>query len=458
MLLYRGRAFGAKGEGYIPTIKVESKTPDELLDSTNYSDWEDFNSIWNITEDGISLNVQVENIPDNIILVATDANTEGTYTLGQYTGIIGENVFDDIQDAVNNADEGSTIIVAPGEYNGNILFGGKSLTIQAQYLAYKDGVKETDESKLSKFTGTFNAYGDTAESFYADQKIVIDGFALSGDGLKIGNNNYNSVGNLEVRHCTMTFGKNLTNPSDNSYAGLNYFVKVNGNNGTPYATVTVENNYVSGTPNPNVYPIQLWDVEKTVVKNNTIILEKAENHQTISISKTAENATVEITKNEITGAGGGVYVTTWLLCGDNTEENTFAGIIDVKDNTITCAESDIYPIFLGYAEVEDVPYGQLGGKLTVEQNIDGDGVPVEVVFDIKENDEATDPVVIFATFKDDEKAIATCGQASNKGTITITMPDALEKTGYTFLGWKYGNKTARAGDEVTISEDTVFEA
>ncbi len=142
MLLYRGRAFGAKGEGYIPTIKVESKIPDELLDSTNYSDWEDFNSIWNITEDGISLNVQVENIPDNIILVAADANTEGTYTLGQYTGIIGENVFDDIQDAVNNADEGSTIIVAPGEYNGNILFGGKSLTIQAQYLAYKDGVKK----------------------------------------------------------------------------------------------------------------------------------------------------------------------------------------------------------------------------------------------------------------------------------------------------------------------------
>ena len=152
------------------------------------------------------------------------------------------------------------------------------------------------------------------------------------------------------------------------------------------------------------------------------------------------------------------YVTTWLLCGDNTEKNTFAGIIDVKDNTITCAESDIYPIFLGYEEVEDVPYGQLGGKLTVEQNIDGDGVPVEVVFDIKENDEATDPVVIFATFKDDEKAIATYGQASNKGTITITMPDALEKTGYTFLGWKYGNKTSRAGDEVTISEDTVFEA
>ena len=192
-----------------------------------------------LQKNGISLNVQVENIPDNIILVAADANTEGTYTLGQYTGIIGENVFDDIQDAVNNADEGSTIIVAPGEYNGNILFGGKSLTIQAQYLAYKDGVKETDESKLSKFTGTFNAYGDTAESFYADQKIVIDGFALSGDGLKIGNNNYNSVGNLEVRRCTMTFGKNLTNPSDNSYAGLNYFVKANGNNGTPYATVTV---------------------------------------------------------------------------------------------------------------------------------------------------------------------------------------------------------------------------
>lgn len=283
--------------------------------------------------------------------------TQNLVTLKNADG--SEQVFTQIQAAIDNATDGATITVGPGTYNGNITFGGKSLTIQAQYPAYKDGVRETDTSKLSRFTGTFNTYGMDSSSFNEDQKVVIEGFALSGNGLKIGNQNYNSVGNLEVRHCTMEFGENSTPSNTNHYAGLNYFVKTNGNNDENYASVTVEDNYISGTPAENIFPIQLWDVDSAAVQNNVMDLSNAEDKQAISISKMDDAATVTITDNTISGAGGGIYVTTWYLDGvTNNNDKTFTGSITVKDNTMDCAESEMHPIFLGWAnEGSD---GQLG--------------------------------------------------------------------------------------------------
>lgn len=40
----------------------------------------------------------------------------------------------------------------------------------------------------------------------------------------------------------------------------------------------------------------------------------------------------------------------------------------------------------------------------------------------------------------------------------FVVPAAPEKAGFTFLGWKYGDKIAKAGDTVTISESTEFVA
>lgn len=364
--------------------------------------------------------------------------------------------FKTIQDAVDYAKDGSEIVVAPGTYDGNVLFGGKSLTIKAQYPAYVDGAK-TEDGKLSKFTGTFNTYGGASDAFYEDQTIVIDGFALSGDGMKIGNNNYNSVGNLEVRHCTMTFGQNLANANANSYAGLNYFVKVNGNAGAPYASVTVEDNYVSGEPVENVYPIQLWDVDMAVVKGNTMELENAAGHQAIGVSKMAKDATVEITKNVVNGAGGGIYVTTWLLDGVDTDaQAVYTGTITVKDNTLGCVESEtMYPIFLGYEENENsVPYGLLAGTQIVNTNTDKDDKNIDAV--TVRGPEKGDTTIITATFVNDKTTVAEYSTSETK--LKVTAPAAPEKAGYTFLGWKYGDEIAKAGDTVTISESTEFVA
>ena len=362
--------------------------------------------------------------------------------------------FSTIQDAVDKAVDGSTITVAPGTYNGNIIFGDKSLTIKAQYPAYENGKKETDESKLSKFTGTFNTYGTDSTSFNADQTIIIDGFALSGQGLKIGNNNYNSVGNLEVRHCTMTsFDGNLDTAE--SYNQQNYFVKLNGNNGDPYASVIVEDNYVAGTPVTNVYPIQLWDVDNAVVRNNVIKLTSADNFEAVGISKMAENATVDVSGNTISGAGTAVSVTTWLLNGDTQDGNTnFKGTITVTDNMLSCPEAaNQTPIFIGYKNTGE--YGLLGGTINTSNNTNN-GKAVEAVLGQKEGAPVN---MLTATFNyNNGEPVDIIRAAISDGKATITTPATPTREGYTFKGWVANGKHYNANTSVTITEDTTFTA
>ena len=378
--------------------------------------------------------------------------TQVVYAVVEQKGTV--EAFSTIQDAVDKAVDGSTITVAPGTYNGNIMFGGKSLTIKAQYPAYENGVQETDASKLSTFTGTFNTFGDSASSFNTNQTIIIEGFTLSGDGLKIGNMNYNSVGNLEVRHCTMKFGNNLSDANTNSYAGYNYFVKLNGNNGDPYASVIVEDNYVAGTPVTNVFPIQLWDVDNAVVRNNVIKLTSADNFEAVGISKMAENAKIDISGNTISGAGTAVSVTTWLLGGDTTDgAKQFEGTITVADNTLTCPEADNQtPIFIGYKAVKGAPYGLLGGTINTSNNTNN-GEAVEAVLGQKDGSKAT---MMTATFNYNN------GEPAKEITVakgaTIITPAAPTREGYTFKGWVANGKHYNANTSVTITEDTTFTA
>lgn len=361
----------------------------------------------------------------------------------------------DLAGKVANAPDGATIVVAPGTYSGNITFGGKSLTIKAQYPAYKNGVME-DESKLSKFTGTFNtSEGTDAAAFDADQKIVIEGFAFSGNGLKVGNTHYSTVGTLEVRNCTMKFGENLENEGQSRYQ-LNYFVK---NSSVGKANVIVEDNYIFGEPVKDVFPLQLWGVQNATVANNVFELTGAENHQAIGVSKMAADAKVNISGNTISGAGGGIYVTTWLLDGNKTNaEAAFKGTVTVEDNILTCEASEtMEPIFIGYetnAANSDTPYGTIGkdARISATGNTNN-GSDVAAVIVAGPADET--PAVYVVTVKDDgeivdQKVVANGG--------TYTLPTRPYNPYYMLKGWSDGSKTYDVGDEVTITKDTVFTA
>lgn len=364
--------------------------------------------------------------------------------------------FANIQDAVDAADPNSEITVAPGTYNGNIMFDGKSLTIKAQYPAYENG-KQTEDSKLSTFTGTFNTYGENPSSFNEKQTLIIDGFALSGEGLKIGNNNYNSVGNLEVRHCTMTsFDGNLG--SAENYNQQNYFVKLNGvTDDSYYASVIVEDNYVAGTPVKDVYPIQLWDVKNVIVRNNVVDLDNAAGFDAVSISKLSEDATVDVSSNTISGAGTAASITTWYLGGNTTTDGAeqFKGTITVEDNELTCPEAkDKTPIFIGYIAAKGQAYGLLGGTINTSNNTNN-GEAVEAVLGQKE-DAPVDMLTATFNYNNGEPVDQITAVASN-GKATITTP-APTREGYTFKGWVANGKHYNANTSVTITEDTTFTA
>ena len=386
--------------------------------------------------------------------------TQNLVTLKNADG--SEQVFTQIQAAIDNATDGAAITVGPGTYDGNITFGSKSLTIRAQYPAYKNGAKETDQSKLSNFTGTFNTYGENSNSFNKSQKVVIEGFALSGDGLKIGNQNYNSVGNLTVRNCTFACGANLSEVNGNNYAGQNYMIKTNGSaDDENYATVVVENNYFSGTPVTNVYPVQLWDVDSATVTGNVMEFSKDYNGQAIGVSKMKENAQVEVSGNSITNAAGGIYITTWELGGKGNNQGTFTGEIEVTDNVMVNVGSEsMDAIFIGYdrtAASENAPYGLLAGIQTVSGNTDnGSAVGATIV----RGPESSDTKLITAIFQNgDTVYTVTASPAAGETAITVTTPAAPADYGYNhFVGWSDGSKTHEAGAKVIISKDTTFTA
>ncbi len=354
-----------------------------------------------------------------------------------------------------NAVEGDVVItLAPGYYgNSNILLGDNNLTIKAQYPAYQNG-NVTDEDMLTKFNGTLNTY-ISYDVFNEEQKVVIDGIAFAGDGLKIGNMNYNSVGNIEVRNCTMTTGNNFENANENNHAGYNYFVKTNGGDTQGYASVVVENNYVSGK-NAVVTPLQLWKVDNVVVKDN--VFELNDKVGAINVSKMNTDSKVEVSGNEVSGAKSGVSVTTWLLGGDTTNgKAVFGGSVTVTDNKLNVTGT---PIFLGYDESAKPSdgrnaYGQMGGTVVATDNTNN-GVAVGA--EIGQYPEVTESSSYTVVIKDGEKIVATY-MVDKDGSGEFKLPDKLSKTGYRFMGWS--DKDGTIYDEnskVTVTEDAEFTA
>ena len=352
-------------------------------------------------------------------------------------------------EAIADAKEDAVITLAPGTYDGNIQFDGKSLTIKARYPAYPEDGEIPDDDLLSVFTGTFNTSEGTGDdAFQEDQCVIIDGIAFEGDGLKVGSTNYNTVGELIVKNCTMVCGKNLVNGVVN-YNQYNYFVKVSGNAGAPYAKVTVYNNKVTGTPEKDVYPIQLWDVSFADVSENLIYLTDAPaGHQAINISKMAENATVIVEDNVIVNATGGIYVTTWLLGG--TGNCAFTGDIDIVNNVMDVTGT---PIYIGWEE-STAPYGSLDASCSIaDENNTNNGKPV-VADIIQKPGEA--PVTYVVTIMDGKNVV---DMRSVVAGAEYKLPAAPTKPGYIFMGWKCSDgHTHQANETVTVEKDMTFTA
>ncbi len=137
------------------------------------------------------------------------------------------------------------------------------------------------------------------------------------------------------------------------------------------------------------------------------------------------------------------------IAGDN--EEYVCNNIAIQDNELTNIsyanyDSDIYS--------SGIRIGLNSDAVSLENNqISMLNNKSAIYFDPVEEEETPSRVVV--RLKNDDVEIGAYVLKPDEG---FTLPEAPEKAGYTFLGWKYGDKTAKAGDKVTISEDTVFEA
>ena len=437
-----GAKIGEIAENVLTTENAFAVQAFTATEDYNYYTLADFN-----TARGDSIETGISNLDNSELAEGIDYENGGGMLRG-YVLTDG----DDVQAAIDKLpDNGkSYIVLAPGTYDGNIQFDGKSLTIKAQYPANPESGNSPTRDQQSKFTGTFNTSEGTGDdAFQEDQCVIIDGIAFKGDGLKVGNNNYNTVGELIVKNCTMECGKNLEKADVVNYNQYNYFVKVSGNAGAPYAKVTVNNNKVTGTPEKDVYTIQLWDVFVANVSENLIYLTDAPaGHQAINISKMAENATVIVEDNVIVNATGGIYVTTWLLGG--TGDCAFTGDIDVVGNVMDVTGT---PIYIGWEE-SAAPYGSLGANcsITDEGNYNGSAPVVAEV--VQKPGEA--PVTYVVTVKDGQSIV---DMRSVVAGSEYKLPAAPSKPGYIFMGWKCSDgRTHQANETVTVEKDMTFTA
>lgn len=378
----------------------------------------------------------------------------------KYAASVNGAYFTTINGAIEAANDGDTVKCAPGTYDENIVFGDKSITLEGAQAGVKpDGENRTDDFRETILTGTISTAngGTTADAFNADQKIVVDGFKFEGDGLKVGDCSYSTVGSLTVKNCIMTFGDNAEDTiegyGNNTY---NYFVKIS--SVSPEASVTVEDNYVTGNPpaindTAYVYPLQLWGVKEVSVKNNKIILgeESADNLiDAVNISVMNENAQIEVSGNEIENAHNGIVASTWKLNGTyENADSKFTGTVTVENNTFKDVDGEM--IWVGALEEG---YNSFAGTVSASGNTNESGEAVEPSIVYTHGDEDAEMATVTIVYNDEKKETHTV-QIGDE----FTLPEKPSKKGYTFEGWRGDNgKLYDAEEEVTIKEDMTFTA
>ena len=122
--------------------------------------------------------------------------------------------------------------------------------------------------------------------------------------------------------------------------------------------------------------------------------------------------------------------------------------------TLQCVDSDMEPIFLGYEDVANTPYGLLGGSISLSKNTNnGKNVEATIVFGPKGADEEYFVVLV----KDGKELV---DQAVVEDGARYTLPAKPSKKSYTFLGWKSSadREVYKAEATVKITRDTTFTA
>ncbi len=105
--------------------------------------------------------------------------------------------FNNVQDAINNSQDGDTIIVEPGTYNGNILFNNKAVTLTSRDPEDPNVVGSTIITADSGYSVSFDS-NEVSSS-------VLTGFTITGRGVYCYNETSPTISKNIIRDC-VTWG------------------------------------------------------------------------------------------------------------------------------------------------------------------------------------------------------------------------------------------------------------
>ena len=264
---------------------------------------------------------QVANI---VTAIASNIIGEKFFPISDDSG----NVYADLQSAIDEASAGATLTLKAGLYSGNyVLAENKSLIIKGAN-AGKNQQQDTRETETI-FTGTISTGYNGKPLFYNDQKLTIDGILFTGDGIKIGNQNYNFVGNIVVKNCIFTPSESQNN---------SYFVSVSNNaEESKRGSVTLEYNKIGNREVAfnSYYLVRLWAVKNVNIVNNTFeVNPEFSGLQLLNLSvlSASTEASITIQNNNFLNGPAGIAITPWKVGDGNWFNNFYEGKISVIDN------------------------------------------------------------------------------------------------------------------------------
>lgn len=292
----------------------------------------------------------------------------------------------ELQDAINEAEDGAVIVLKPGTYSDDIELklkeGTKNITIQGSYAG--NMLTRSGESGETVFTRTLFANRVNTDKV-EDVKVVIDGVKFQYGGENngvacIGNTQYNAIGELVVQNCIFVPNTSVQN---------NYFIATNHNaQDNCRSVIKLYNNTIGtadGTYN-SYYPVRLWSVKQVeVIGNKFTVPEGFTGLQHINISNlsASADASIIVKDNTFTNGNSGVTISSWKV-GEGTYANNFYTgkievtgnkFVNVAPNTIENPLRNNVPIFISPEYVDDdvtkgrvADHGQFNTFVVVENN------------------------------------------------------------------------------------------
>ena len=313
-------------------------------------------------------------------------------------------IYATIKDAVDDANNGDTITVAPGTYNmdpDECIIIDKKLTIRGAGESTVISGSGTTDYGLGLFTFNAGSEGSVIED------LTIN-YTASGAQRSAVYFNYGFEGSAD----------NVTKITNVHFKGADSLEEIDAERAIAIGSTYIDGGYIeiSGCTIENfAYGMYFNAVHDLAITGNTI---NGTKYNGINIAGDGNIACeyINIAGNTLTNIAAANYNSDLYSSGISIGQNS--SDIDIADNAIS----------------------MLNGKPGIYFVPKADGTPAGYVVTILDGKTVIDQIAV------------------SSDNNTIILPDAPKNSGYIFLGWRCDNVTYKAGETVTVNSDMTFTA